>query len=92
MRRDTGTGARWLVMRELLSYCAKPVRLRRTVTIALVVGVILTAVNQLQIILGGHATAATWVRCGVNFLVPFVVSNLGLLTGRERPAPGGRSD
>jgi hypothetical protein len=25
-----------------------------------------------------------WVKCGLNFLVPFVVSNLGLLSGRAR--------
>jgi hypothetical protein len=58
--------------------------LRRTVRIALVVGVVLTAINQLDVIVGGDATTATWVKCGLNFLVPFVVSNLGLLSGRAR--------
>jgi hypothetical protein len=33
-------------------------------------------------IVGGDATAVTWVKCGLNFVVPFVVSNLGLLSGR----------
>ena len=42
----------------------------------------LTAINQLDVILAGDATAATWVKCGLNFVVPFVVSNLGLLSGR----------
>lgn len=64
------------------AYCSRPQNLRRTVRIALVVGVVLTAINQSGVILGGDATAATWVRCGLNFVVPFVVSNAGLLSGR----------
>jgi hypothetical protein len=71
-------------VRDALRYCARPAHLRRTVTIAIIVGVLLTAVNQSQVILAGHATAATWARCGANFLIPFVVSNLGLLSGRRR--------
>jgi len=68
---------------EAVRYCARPHRLRRTTRIALVVGLILTAINQLQVILDGHATAATWLRCAANFVIPFVVSNLGVLAGRR---------
>jgi hypothetical protein len=60
--------------------CAEPAHLRRTVRIAVAVGLLLTAINQLDVIAGGDATAATWAKCGLNFLVPFVVSNLGLLS------------
>jgi hypothetical protein len=52
--------------------------------IALVVGVVLTFINQADVILAGDATAATWLKCGLNFLVPFVVANLGLLAGARR--------
>jgi len=31
----------------------------------------------------GIATTATWVRRGLNFVVPFLVSNTGLLSGRR---------
>ncbi len=55
--------------------------LRRTLRIALVVGMLLTAINQLDVIVDGQATAATWIKSGLNFVVPFVVSNLGLLSG-----------
>ena len=51
--------------------------------IALVVGVILTLINQGAVIADGNATAATWVRCGLNFVVPFLVSNAGLLSARR---------
>ena len=64
-------------------YCCRPRHLRRTLTIAVVVGVILTAINQLDVILGGEATAVTAVKAGMNFVVPFIVSNVGLLSGRS---------
>jgi hypothetical protein len=57
--------------------------LRRTLRIALVVGVILTLINQADVIIGGDATAFTWVKVALNFCVPFVVSNLGLLAGKR---------
>jgi hypothetical protein len=56
--------------REALRYCLQRRHLRRTVRIALVVGVVLTAINQLDVIVSGDATTTTWVRCGLNFLVP----------------------
>jgi uncharacterized protein involved in response to NO len=74
-------------IREAIAYCARPAHLRRTTRIALVVGLLLTAVNQGSVILGGDATTLTWVRSAANFMIPFVVSNLGLLGGRPRQAP-----
>ena len=71
-------------MRDALAYCLRRKHLRRTLRIALVVGLVLTAINHLDVILRGDATAITWVKTGLNFCVPFVVSNLGLLAGRER--------
>jgi hypothetical protein len=70
-------------VRAALSYCARPEHLRRTTRIAFVVGIVLTLVNQSGVLFDGHPTAVTWVRCGLNFVVPFVVSNLGLLSGRR---------
>lgn len=74
----------------MLAYCARPEHLRRTVRIALVVGVLLTLINQAQVILDGSADAGTWIRCGANFLVPFIVSNLGLLGARTPIAEDAR--
>ena len=88
-----GARARWRIgrrssrsrvgVREAIAYCCRAERLRRTTMIAVVVGVVLTAINQLDVILAGRATAVTAVKCVLNFLVPFVVSNLGLLSGRR---------
>jgi hypothetical protein len=76
-------------VRAALEICLTREHLRRTLRIALVVGLVLTAINQLDVILSGDATATTWVKCGLNFVVPFVVSNLGLLAG-HRPSAGAR--
>jgi hypothetical protein len=67
----------------MAAFCLQRRNLRRTVRIALVVGVVVTLINQGGVIAGGTATAATWVRCGLNFVVPFLVSNAGLLSGRR---------
>lgn len=55
--------------------------LRRTAGIALVVGLFLNVVNQLGVISSGEATTGTWARVALNFCVPFVVSNFGLVAG-----------
>lgn len=70
-------------MAATVRYCCQPRHLRRTLTIAVIVGVILTAINQLDVILGGEATAVTAMKAGMNFIVPFIVSNVGLLSGRS---------
>lgn len=75
-------------MRDALRICLRREHLRRTGGIALVVGIVLTLINQADVILGGDATAATWVKTGLNFCVPFVVSNLGLLAGKRAEAEG----
>jgi hypothetical protein len=69
--------------RDACAYCLQRRNLRRTVRIALIVGVVLTLINQGGVIFGGNASTATWIRCGLNFLVPFLVSNAGLLSGRR---------
>jgi hypothetical protein len=78
----TGSAGRRASAAGALRYCLRPAHLRRTVRIAMVVGLVLTAINQLDVILAGDATGLTWVKVGLNFVVPFVVSNLGLLSGR----------
>jgi hypothetical protein len=69
--------------REALRICLRREHLRRTLRIALVVGTILTIINQADVILRGDATAVTWIKGALNYCVPFVVSNLGLLAGKR---------
>jgi hypothetical protein len=68
---------------EALRIVMRPEHLHRTVRIALVVGTILTLINQADVIAGGDATTVTWPKAGANYVVPFIVSNLGLLAGKR---------
>ena len=47
--------------------------------VALVVGTILSVVNQGAVIASGDANRMTWVRVGVNYLIPFLVSSVGYI-------------
>jgi hypothetical protein len=71
---------------EALRICLRREHLRGTVKIALVVGTILTLINQLDVILRGDAATITWIKGGLNYCVPFIVSNLGLLAGKRAEA------
>ena len=66
---------------EGLACCFQRPNLRRTCTIALVVGCVLTLINQGDVLVEGRATAGTAVKVVLNFCVPFIVSNLGVITG-----------
>jgi hypothetical protein len=68
-------------LRVAFNTCRTPSNLRRTLTIALVVGCILSIINEGDVIAHGQATAATGLKIGLNFVVPFIVSNLGVLAG-----------
>ncbi len=57
--------------------------------VSAVVGTVLSAVNQGEILLGGVAGPATWVRIGVNYLVPFLVASYGFLSARRVPPAAG---
>lgn len=70
-----------------IAVCCRRANLRRTVRIALVVGTVLTAINQGDVLVRGQASAATAVKIVFNFLIPFIVSNLGVLAG-DRSARG----
>jgi hypothetical protein len=76
--------------REALRICGQREHLRRTIRIALVVGTILTIINQADVILKGDAVTLTWVKAGLNYCVPFIVSNLGLLAGKRAEVEAGR--
>ena len=68
-------------LRSALATCRTPSNLRRTLTIAFVVGCVLSIINEGDLILHGQTSSGTAVKIGLNFVVPFVVSNLGVLAG-----------
>jgi hypothetical protein len=78
----------WGGWREAIGVIAYRPHLRKTVRIAAVVGTVLFCINQLDVVLRGDATTATWVKGAITYLVPFIVSNLGVLVASRRPPPG----
>jgi hypothetical protein len=61
-----------------------PRHLRKTVCIAFLVGRILFVINQLDVVLRGEAGPVVWVKAAVTYLVPFAVSNAGILVATRR--------
>jgi hypothetical protein len=57
-------------------------QLFQTLLLALIVGGLLTGINQGETIAQGNATAETWIQTSFNLFVVFAIANIGLLAGR----------
>jgi len=55
----------------------------RCLRVALIVGTVLSLINQGSVILGHHATVATWVRVASNYMMPFLVSSIGFFLSQR---------
>ena len=77
-------GAGWSTAREAILVVTRREHLQRTLVTAAIVGTVLFAINQLDVVLGGRANWVTWVKSGVTYLVPFAVANVGVLIGTRR--------
>jgi hypothetical protein len=80
------TAPTWVTPREAYSLVFRRATLRRTVRIALLVGTILSVINQGGVIAGGEADLITWMRVLANYVVPFCVSSAGFLSATKRSA------
>lgn len=69
----------WATWREAVGVVCYGPHLRSTLSIALVVGTVLFCVNQLDVVVAGEATGVVWVKSAVTYVVPFAVSNAGVL-------------
>ncbi len=75
----------WRTWGEIPKVVLHPPHLKKTLRIAVIVGTVLFCINQLDVVLRGAATPLVWLKVGITYVVPFVVSNLGLLVGLRRP-------
>lgn len=87
MGDEFGVPPTWCEWQEARAIVSHPTHLRRTIYIAVAVGTVLFAVNQLDVVLRGDATPAVWLKVALTYVVPFCSSNLGLLAALRRP-PG----
>ena len=78
----------WSTWREAVGVVCYRRHLCRTALAALVVGTVIFSINQLDVVLQHHATAVTYVKSAVTYLVPFCVANYGILTA-TRDKQGG---
>ncbi len=69
----------WSTLREALVVVSNPRHLKKTITIALVIGSIFVAVNQLPLILSGHADGVVFAKALMTYLTPLCVSNYSIL-------------
>jgi hypothetical protein len=77
----------WSSWRQALDVVRYRPHLRKTGTIALVVGTALFCINQLDVVLRGDATAVVWIKSAITYLVPFGVSNAGVLVASRVQGP-----
>ena len=71
-------------MGEIPSVCFDRSNLARCIGVAVLVGTLLFLINQADVVFSGLATAATWIKIGLSYLVPFFVSNYGIVVGSRR--------
>ncbi|MGD9573340.1 MAG: nitrate/nitrite transporter NrtS [Thermoleophilia bacterium] len=62
--------------------------MRRTITVALVVGTLLTIINQGDRIASGDIDAALMLKIAANYLIPWCVSSIGYISARRTGMPG----
>lgn len=74
----------WSSTIDLCVLIARGTTFRTASKIAVVVGTLLTVVNQGSVIVAGGATVATWVRTAANYLIPYTVASIGYLTPFRR--------
>ncbi|HET9144188.1 nitrate/nitrite transporter NrtS [Actinophytocola sp.] len=74
----------WTTRIEAVGLILRGRTVRTAGPIALIVGTVLSVVNQAEVIISGHPTVATWARIMVNYLVPFVVASVAYLSACRR--------
>jgi len=67
-----------------LRYAFTRPAIARNMTIALVVGLLLTAANHYEVLLRGPYTRTLLVKVIFNFLIPFLVSSVSAAVNRPR--------
>jgi hypothetical protein len=72
---------KWRTWPEAFRLFFNGTTLQTCIPVALVVGLIPSTINQSDVIVSGAATTVTWLKVGMNFVVPFFVSSYGFFNG-----------
>ena len=82
----------WSTWRDLGRVITYPRHLKRAVTVAVIVGTVFFGMNQLGLVLAGHATPIIWFKSALTYLTPFCVSNIGVVSATRRRDKMGKED
>lgn len=69
---------------EGVALIVRGVTARTAAPIAIIVGTVLSLVNQGQIVASGQAGVTTWIRVGINYAIPFIVASIGYIAPLRR--------
>jgi hypothetical protein len=70
----------WSTWGQCATLIAQGRTVRPSAHIALVVGALLTVVNQFAVLASGDHAPATIARVGANYAIPYIVSSVGFLS------------
>lgn len=73
----------WSTTTEAFQLFFRGVTIQACIPVALVVGMILSVINQYDVLISGGISSITWIKVGLNFIVPFCVSSYGYLNARR---------
>jgi hypothetical protein len=74
----------WSSPTEAIAVVRHAPHLRRTLLTTVIVGTLLFCINQLDVVLAGDATTTVWLKSALTYVVPFAVSNVGILIATHR--------
>jgi hypothetical protein len=69
----------WATWREAVRVVADAAQLKKSITIAVVIGSLFVGINQLPVLISGHGSALDFVKVGLTYMTPFAVSNYSVL-------------
>ena len=90
MRRDDRDATQWANLAEACGLVMRGRTARTALPVALLVGTVLSLVNEGDAVFQGRFTPAVIVRVMTNYLVPFCVASFGYLAALRRSSERGR--
>lgn len=81
-------GPRWESWPQAFRLLVTGRTIRPALPVALVVGSLLSVINQGAAVLGGKVDVVTMIRLGANYTIPYVVSSLGFLSAHRASRKG----
>lgn len=85
---ESAQASSWRTPAEAVALVLHGHTVRAATPITLIVGTILSFVNEGTEIASGTPHPSTWIRVAVNFVVPFCVASIGWLSARRNPDHG----